>query len=145
MTTQKYASRAGFTLIEVLVVLVIIATLASLVAPSVLQHVGTAKEETAKSQIEMIASALDAYRLDNGDYPSTQQGLEALRIEPTGSPQAKNWRGPYLRKAIPNDPWGHPYAYTAPGTVNTLGFDLQSYGSDGVIGGTGTASDIVSW
>lgn len=135
----------GFTLIELLVVLVVIAILATLVAPSVFQHVGTAKTTTAKSQIEMLGSALDAYRLDNGGYPSTAQGLTALWTEPTLDPRPTNWRGPYLRKAVPADPWGRPYVYRSPGEQSRTGYDLSSLGADGQPGGTGEAADVTSW
>lgn len=138
-------SRSGFTLIEILVVIVVLAVLASLVAPNVFQHVGASKETAAKTQIEMLGAALDAYRLDNGEYPSTLQGIEALRTEPKGEPRARNWRGPYLKKIVPTDPWEHPYIYASPGQVNTSGYDLQSYGRDGKTGGTGEDADITSW
>lgn len=136
--------RRGFTLIEILVVIVVIAILATLVAPNVFQHVATAKSVTARSQIEMIASALDAYRLDTGAYPTTAQGLQALEVIPSSDPPA-NWRGPYLRKAVPPDPWGRPYVYRSPGEVNPGGFDLFSYGADGQLGGEGENADVVSW
>jgi general secretion pathway protein G len=145
MTERKpNRRRRGFTLIEILVVIVVIAILATLVAPNVFQHVGTAKSTTAKSQIEMIASALDAYRLDTGAYPTTAQGLQALQEIPSVDPPT-NWRGPYLRKAVPLDPWGRPYVYLSPGEVNPTGFDLFSYGADGQPGGEGENADIVSW
>ncbi len=144
-TSSRRRTRvAGFTLIEILVVIVVIAILATLVAPNVFQHVGTAKATTAKSQIEMISSALDAYRLDTGAYPNTAQGLQALQELPTIDPPT-NWRGPYLRKAVPLDPWGRPYAFFSPGDVNTKGFDLISYGADGKLGGEGEDADVVSW
>jgi general secretion pathway protein G len=136
--------RRAFTLIEILVVIVVIAILATLVAPNVFQHVGTAKSTTAKSQIEMMASALDAYRLDTGAYPSTAQGLQALQELPTMDPPT-NWRGPYLRKAVPMDPWGRPYVFISPGEANPKGFDLFSYGADGKLGGEGEDADVVSW
>lgn len=136
--------RSGFTLIEILVVIVVIAILATLVAPNIFQHVGAAKDATAKSQIEMLTAALDAYRLDNGHYPSTEQGLNALWEKPTIDPPT-NWRAPYLRKPVPNDPWGRPYVYYFPGQVNPTGFDLLSYGADGKPGGEGEDADIVSW
>ncbi|MBI3567532.1 MAG: type II secretion system major pseudopilin GspG [Gemmatimonadetes bacterium] len=135
----------GFTLIEVLVVIVVIAILATLVAPNVFRHVGAAKETTARSQIEMLGAALDAYRLDNGRYPTTEQGLAALWQAPTTEPRPTNWRGPYLRKAVPLDPWGNPYSYVAPGVQSTTGYDLVSYGADGKPGGTGDDADITSW
>jgi general secretion pathway protein G len=137
--------RAGFTLIEVLVVIAVIAMLAALVAPNVFQHVGTAKDATARSQIELLGAALDAYRLDNGRYPSTEQGLEALRAQPSAQPYPSNWRGPYLRKDLPPDPWGLPYVYLCPGEVNPSGYDLLSLGADGEPGGEGEDTDIVSW
>lgn len=136
--------RNGFTLIEILVVIVVIAILASLVAPNIFQHVGAAKASTAKAQIEMLGAALDAYRLDNGTYPSTQQGLGALWTEPTIDPPS-NWRGPYLRKPVPLDPWGRPYSYQFPGQQNPRGYDLLTYGLDAQPGGDGENADIVSW
>ena len=136
--------RRGFTLIEILVVIVVIAILATLVAPNVFQHVGAAKDATAKSQIEMIGAGLDSYRLHNGGYPTTEQGLAALWEAPTIDPPA-NWRGPYLRKAVPLDPWGNPYVYISPGEVNPNGYDLISLGADGKLGGEGENADITSW
>jgi general secretion pathway protein G len=137
--------RRGFTLIEILVVIAVIAILASLVAPSVFRHVDTAKDVTAQAQVEMLGAALDAYRLDNGHYPSSAQGLQALRVQPQGMPSARNWRGPYLRKDVPLDPWGAAYIYRCPGEVNPGSFDLLSYGSDGKAGGEGDAADVKSW
>jgi general secretion pathway protein G len=135
---------SGFTLIEILVVIVVIAILATLVAPNIFQHVGAAKSATAKSQVEMLGTALDAYRLDNGRYPTTQQGLNALWEIPTVDTPA-NWRGPYLRKPVPPDPWGAAYIYMAPGQVNPNGYDLISFGADGKPGGAGEDADILSW
>lgn len=137
--------RAGFTLIEILVVIVVIAVLATLVAPNVFRHVGTAKDATARSQIEMLGAALDAYRLDNGRYPTTEQGLGALWQAPTSDPRPSNWRGPYLRKDVPLDPWKAAYVYRAPGTQSGTGYDLLSYGADGKLGGEGDDADILSW
>jgi general secretion pathway protein G len=137
--------RAGFTLIEILVVIAVIAVLAALVAPNVFQHVGTAKDAAAKSQIEMLGAALDAYRLDNGRYPSTEQGLDALWQEPTAEPRPGNWRGPYLRKAVPADPWTNPYVYVSPGEMNPRGYDLVSLGADGAPGGEGDDADVTSY
>jgi len=136
--------RAAFTLIEILVVITVIAILASLVAPNVFRHVGTARSTTARSQLEMLATALDAYRLDTGRYPTTAQGLAALVAAPTEEPPAV-WRGPYLRRAVPLDPWGTPYVYAAPGQANPMGFDLLSYGADGRPGGDGENADILGW
>jgi len=138
-------TRSGFTLIEILVVIAVLAMLAALVAPNVFQHVGTARDATARSQIELLGAGLDAYRLDNGRYPTTEQGLEALQTQPATRPLPSNWRGPYLRKAIPMDPWGNPYIYLSPGEVNPRGYDLLSLGADGEPGGEGEDADIASW
>jgi general secretion pathway protein G len=143
-TTRRPLGRPGFTLIEILVVIVVIAILATLVAPNVFQHVGAAKSATAVSQMQMLESALDAYRLDSGTYPSSEQGLVALNERPTINPPM-NWRGPYLRKAVPLDPWNREYLYMFPGELNPTGFDLYSLGADGMIGGEGDNADILSW
>ena len=139
--------RPGFTLIELLVVIAIIAVLAGVVAPEVLRNAGDAKGQAARSQVEMFALALDAYRLDNDDYPSTEQGLAALRAMPViggreGEPP-KNWRGPYLRRVVPDDPWGKPYVYKSPGEHGP--YDILSYGADGAPGGQDNNRDITSW
>ncbi|MCE2902240.1 MAG: type II secretion system major pseudopilin GspG [Gemmatimonas sp.] len=138
------ASRRGFTLLEVLVVIVVIAVLATFVAPNLFRNVDDAKVATARAQIESLATALDTYRLDNGRYPTTAQGLGALWQKPMIDPPA-NWTEPYVRKAVPDDPWGRPYVYEAPGRVNPTGFDLLSYGADGKPGGEGDNADILSW
>ena len=140
-----YRLPAGFTLIEILVVITVIAILASLVGPMVFRNVGDAKASATRSQIEIFGLALDTYRLDNDDYPSTAQGLEALRTLPSGVPEARNWRGPYLKKAIPQDPYGRPYIYKSPGEVNRDSYDLLSLGRDGQPGGTGEDADVTSW
>jgi general secretion pathway protein G len=136
---------AGFTLIEILVVITVIAILASLVAPMVFRNVGDAKTSAIRSQIEIFGLALDTYRLDNDYYPSTTQGLEALRQVPAGEPEARNWRGPYLKKAVPLDPYGRPYIYKSPGEVNRDSYDLLSLGRDGQSGGAGEDEDVNSW
>ena len=136
--------RTGFTLIEVLVVIVVIAILATLVAPSIFRNVGDARSATARTQIESFGTALDGYRLDNGSYPTTAQGLSALWQRPSIDPPP-NWKQPYLRKAVPKDPWGRDYLYMSPGRVNPQSYDLQSLGADGKPGGEGENADIVSW
>jgi general secretion pathway protein G len=141
----NHTTASGFTLIEILVVIVVIAVLATLVAPNVFQHVGTARDATARSQIEMLGAALDAYRLDNGAYPSTDQGLAALWQQPATEPRPRNWRGPYLRKDVPLDPWGTPYVYRSPGEQTSLGYEILSYGADARPGGEGETADITSW
>ena len=142
---RKGQRRRGFTLIELLVVIVVLGVLATLVAPNVFRHVGTAKEATARAQIEMLGAALDAFRLDTGRYPTTEQGLAALWNAPSVEPRPINWRGPYLRKPVPLDPWGAAYVYRAPGTESRTGYDLLSLGADGKVGGAGEDADIVSW
>ena len=135
----------GFTLIEILVVITVIAILASLVTPMVFRNVGDAKASTTHAQVEIFGLALDTYRLDNDYYPSTAQGLEALRTLPSGEPAARNWRGPYLKKAVPLDPYNRPYVYRSPGGTNPEGYDLLSLGRDGQPGGSGEDADVTSW
>jgi general secretion pathway protein G len=138
-------TRGGFTLIELLVVVAIIATLASIVAPQIFSNVGDARRSTAKSQLQILALAIDSYRIDNDSFPTTQQGLEALRTPPLQSGTAPNWRGPYVRQSIPLDPWGRAYLYVAPGVANPASYDLYSLGKDGRTGGTGEDADVTSW
>ena len=138
-------SESGLTLIEILVVIIVLGLLAGLVAPQIIGRVSEARSATARTQIELLSVALDNYRLDNGRYPTTQQGLEALRTKPTDEPEPRNWRGPYLRKDVPNDPWDRPYLYRSPGTENPQGYDLLTLGADGVPGGEAEDADITSW
>ena len=142
---RRLSPVGGFTLIEVLVVIVVITVLATLVAPNVFRHVGSAKEATAKTQLEMLGSAIDAYRLDNDEYPTTEQGLAALRARPQSGPQPRSWRGPYLRRDVPLDPWGRPYVYRSPGVANPEGYDLLTLGRDGREGGEGEDADVLGW
>lgn len=142
---DRPTAEAGLTLIEVMVVVLVLGLLAALVAPNVFSHVSTAKEESARAQIEMLNAALDAYRLHNGQYPTTEQGLDALREEPDTPPVPPDWRGPYLRKEVPTDPWGNPYVYRSPGTESEWGYDLLSYGADGEPGGEGEDADVKAW
>ncbi|MFL5542615.1 MAG: type II secretion system major pseudopilin GspG [Longimicrobiaceae bacterium] len=134
----------GFTLIEMLVVVAIIAVLAAVVAPEIFRNVGDANVNAARSQIEMLSLALDQYRLDNHAYPATDAGLAALRTA-SAAGGAPNWRGPYLRRPVPNDPWGRPYLYLSPGRANPQGYDLYSLGRDGREGGDGEDADLTSW
>jgi general secretion pathway protein G len=129
----------GFTLIEMLVVLTVLGLLAALVGPQIVGHVSEAKTTTARTQIDLLGVALDSYRLDNGSYPSTEQGLAALRDRPMRDPAPANWRGPYLRKAVPLDPWRRPYLYQA---AAGSGYQLQTLGRDGKPGGEGEDADI---
>ncbi len=130
----------GFTLLELLVVLVIIGLLVAYVAPRYFSQVGKSEVKAARAQIRALEDALDQYRLDVGRYPTGEQGLEALNAQPAGEAR---WQGPYLRKAVPKDPWGNAYQYRAPGEHGE--YDLLSLGKDGQPGGTGEAADIVNW
>jgi general secretion pathway protein G len=126
-------------------VIAIIATLAAVVAPSVFRNVGDAKVSAAKSQLDVFALALNAYRLDNDVFPTTDQGVAALRDQPTTGDLPRNWRGPYLSKVVPLDPWGRPYVYVSPGAVNPQSYDLYTLGRDGKVGGEGDDADLTSW
>ncbi len=141
MKQNHRQKQAGFTLLELLVVLAIIAVLAGVVGPELMKHVGTSKTKAAAMQVEDFATALDMYKLDVGHYPKTGQGLKALIEAPS---EAKRWNGPYLRKKkIPQDPWGADYHYASPGEHGK--FDLYTLGEDGSEGGEGEAQDIKSW
>ena len=131
----------GFTLLELLVVLVIIGLLVGVVAPNLFKNVNHSEITTAKAQIDALGKALDQYRLDNRSYPSTQQGLAVLMTKPA---EATGWNGPYLRKAVPLDPWGQPYQYKAPGQHNS-DYDLFSFGPDKALGGENENADIGNW
>jgi general secretion pathway protein G len=135
----RHAGR-GFTLLELLVVMVIIGLLAGIVAPQYFSQLGKSNTKVAKAQIESFGQALDQFRLDVGQYPSTEQGLAALRLAP---PQSGKWQGPYLKRDIPADPWGRPYQYRSPGQRGE--YEIQSLGADGQPGGDAEASDVNSW
>jgi general secretion pathway protein G len=137
---HKHKNDAGITLIELLVVMVIIALFATIVGTRVGRSVDKAKHVTAKSQISEFESALDQFKLDVGRYPSNDEGLQALRAKPAN---VANWDGPYLKKEIAPDPWGHSYVYRFPGMHGD--FDILSFGADGQEGGDGDNADIVSW
>ena len=131
---------SGFTLLELLVVMVIIGMLAGYVGPKYFAQVGKSEIKIARAQIDAFEKALDQYRLDTGHYPAIEQGLNALVTKPANEPK---WAGPYLKKAVPPDPWGNPYVYKIPGEHGE--FDLLSYGKDGQPGGSGEAADITNW
>ena len=141
MRQKRARGEGGFTLIEILVVIAIIALIMSLVGPRVLNYLGESKVKAAKIQIQSFGSALDLFNLDTGRYPTTAEGLTAL-VQSPGTIAA--WNGPYLKGGVlPNDPWGKAYVYRSPGEHGP--YDIMSYGSDGQEGGTGTAADIASW
>lgn len=133
-------NQKGFTLIEILIVMVIIGLLAALVGPRMFGKVGKSKQKAAKAQISLFETALDTYRLDVGKYPTTDMGLEVLRIKPDG---LEKWDGPYLPKEIPMDPWGKPYEYRSPSEHGD--YEIVSTGADGGPGGDDEDMDITSW
>jgi general secretion pathway protein G len=141
---KKHLSRpqhqAGFTLMELLIVLVIVGLLAALVGPTLYQQIKPAKQSAARAQIENFATALDAYFIDAGRYPTTQEGLAVLRAKADGD---EKWKGPYLKKELPQDPWGNAYVYAAPGRNG--GYEIVSLGADGREGGEDDNADIASW
>ncbi|MCQ4279387.1 MULTISPECIES: type II secretion system major pseudopilin GspG [Stutzerimonas] len=141
--TLNSRKQGGFTLIEIMVVVVILGILAALVVPQVMNRPDQAKVTVAKGDIKAIGAALDMYKLDNYAYPSTQQGLDALVEKPGGNPQPKNWNRDGYLKRVPKDPWGNEYQYLSPGTQGQ--YDLYSYGADGKQGGSELNADIGNW
>jgi general secretion pathway protein G len=141
MCVNRSRNAHGFTLLELLVVIVIIGLLAAFVAPKYFGQIGRSKTQIAKAQIESFEKALDQYRIDTGHYPTTEQGLVALYAQPANE---ANWHGAYLKKGIPADPWSHAYIYAAPGDDNRE-YDITSYGADNQKGGSEENADIVSW
>ena len=137
---QNQPTQHGFTLLELLVVMVIIGLLVGYVGPKYFAQIGKSEVKAAKSQIDSLGKALDQYRLDTGHYPTTEQGLNALVTKPANEPK---WDGPYLAKALPPDPWGRPYVYKDPGEHGD--YDLLSLGKDGQAGGTGENADVTNW
>jgi general secretion pathway protein G len=135
------ARQGGVTLIELLVVVTIIALFAALVGPRLFQHVGRSRTTAARAQINSFQTALGIYKLDTAQFPTTEQGLAALRVQPEG---VERWDGPYLPQDAPDDPWGHPYVYRYPGEHGDEP-DVISLGADGQPGGEGENADIVSW
>ena len=137
---RRNKTQRGITLIELLVVMVIIAMFATIVGQRLFRNVEKARQTTAKAQISEFESVLDAYRLDVGRYPTTEEGLQSLRVRPGN---AERWDGPYLRKDVPADPWQRPYVYRFPGQHGD--YDLYSLGADGQEGGDGENTDVTSW
>lgn len=139
-----FKKKAGFTLIELMLVMIIIGVLAALVVPRFVGRAEQSRNVAAKADIESnLGVALDLFETDNGFYPTTEQGLSALISSPTSLPVPPNWRGSYLKKkAVPTDPWGHPYVYVCPGAHNSDGYDLSSYGRNGV---EGNDDDVTNW
>jgi general secretion pathway protein G len=141
MNERRNRGRTGITLIEMLVVVTIIALFAALVAPRMFKQSDKARVAVGHAQINSFMTALGAYKLDTGTFPTTEEGLQALRVKP---PNLEQWQGPYLPQEIPVDPWGHPYVYKFPGEHGDEP-DIICYGADGQAGGDGINSDIVSW
>lgn len=139
IASAKHSAGTGFTLLELLVVIVIIGLLAAYVGPKYFSQLGKSEVTVAKAQIEAFEKALDTFRLDVGRYPSSEEGLDALLTKPAA---ASKWNGPYLRKEIPPDPWGHAYLYRSPGSKGE--FEILSYGKDGQPGGTTENADITN-
>jgi general secretion pathway protein G len=133
------AAPRGFTLLELLVVVAIIGLLAAFVGPRLFGHIGQSQVTAARAQIEALSHAVDAYRIDMGRFPDTNEGLQALVKKPA---DATKWNGPYLKKDVPDDPWGHPYLYRAPGVAGD--YDIVSLGRDGQPGGTGEDADLTN-
>lgn len=146
MISSQAQHQRGFTLIEIMVVVVIIGILIGLVAPQILGRVDESRVTAARADINTLEQALEMYRLDNFQYPTTEQGLEALVAKPSGNPEPKNWNPEgYLKKgSLPVDPWGNPYQYFSPGDDNRP-YDLYSLGADGREGGDGYDADIGNW
>lgn len=144
---SRFDPRQGFTLIEIMAVVLIIGLLGTIVGAVVFGQVDKARVTTAKTQIRQIEAALDFYRMDNGRYPTTEQGLDALVRKPTIAPEPRNWRKEgYLQGGrVPSDPWGEPYQYRSPGAANPHSFDIWSLGADAAPGGDDVDGDIGNW
>jgi general secretion pathway protein G len=141
---RNITNKRGFTLVELLVVMIIIAALAAVIVPRMFARAEQGRRAKAIADIKSLETAIDMYAADNGEPPTTEQGLEALVEPPTTPPEAKNWNGPYLKKQIPDDPWGGQYIYVAPGEHN-VDYDIVSYGRDGQEGGEGADADVTNW
>ncbi|MCY4177833.1 MAG: type II secretion system major pseudopilin GspG [Endozoicomonadaceae bacterium] len=144
-TKKRRKLQRGFTLIEIMIVVVILGILAALVIPNIMNRPDQAKMTATRSDVKAIASALELYRLDNGNYPSTEQGLEALVTKPEGEPEPTNWSDTGYLKRLPKDPWGRAYQYELPGIKNPNGFDLYSLGANGRQEGEGANATIGNW
>ena len=142
-TTQIIPAQRGFTLIEVMVVVIIIGVLGALIVPNILGRSNDARISAAKADIQTLVNALDLYYLDNNHYPSTDQGIDALISLPTGKPEPQNWNPGGYVKRLPKDPWGNDYIYLSPGAE--LEFEVYSLGADNAEGGEGSNADILSW
>lgn len=140
IASPRLSKIKGFTLLELLVVMVIIGLLAGYVGPKYFAQIGKSEVKVAKAQVDALGKALDQFRLDVGHYPTMDEGLAALVTHPANEPR---WDGPYLTKALPVDPWGNPYVYKSPGEHGE--YDLVSYGKDKQVGGEGEAADITNW
>ncbi len=145
--TKDRRAEAGFTLIEIMVVVVIIGLLLTVVATNVTKRLQTAEKVKSQADIQGIETAFEAYRLDNGFYPTTEQGIEALLRKPNTEPTPSNWNGPYIKghTSVPKDRWGHDYLYLIPGVHNPESYDLWTRGQDGQDGGEGPNADIGNW
>lgn len=138
---SKYSESKGFTLLELMIVLVIIGLLAGIIGPNLFKNLQKSEKTTAKSQIDALTKAIDQYRLDNGSFPDNTNGLNALLTAPA---EANRWNGPYIKK-IPSDPWGMSYQYQSPGQHNLTEYDVYSFGKDKIKGGSDENSDIGNW
>ncbi len=147
MRATPRTRQAGFTLIEIMAVVLIIGLLSTIVGVAIVGRIDSARVTTAKSQIKRLEGALETYYMDNARYPTTEQGLEALVSAPSSDPAPRNYQpGGYIQGGdLPVDPWGEPYQYRAPGENNPRGFDLWSLGADGAPGGDGNAADVGNW
>lgn len=140
---KQIARQSGFTLIEIMVVMVILGLLVAIVAPNLMGRSDQARVTVAKTQMKQVSNALDLYKLDNNRYPTTDQGLRALVEKPSGAPEPRNWNPDGYMPSVPKDPWDNPYDYSSPGLNGP--YDLISYGADGREGGDGDAADLNVW
>ncbi|MFP4662094.1 MAG: type II secretion system major pseudopilin GspG [Halanaerobiales bacterium] len=146
VSKNKNKREEAFTLIEILIAIVIVAAFLAVVGPELFSRISQSNQTAAGNQIDVFKVALNNYRLDNGRYPTNQQGLKALIEEPTTPPLPGDWNGPYLeKKEIPLDPWGNEYQYRIPGRHNTHKYDLWSNGKDGIEGGSDEDADVTNW